>query len=46
MGKFGSVPGGSHGRWTGRHRTGTSEPVLARTSSCGQGQIISKVPMS
>ena len=27
-GKSGSVPWGSHGHWTGRHRTGTSEPVF------------------
>ena len=27
-GKSGSVPWGSHGDWTGRHRTGTSEPTF------------------
>ena len=27
-GKSGSVPWGSHGHWTSRHRTGTSEPVF------------------
>ena len=27
-GKYGSVPWGSHGHWTGRHRTGTSEPIF------------------
>ena len=27
-GKFGSVPWGSHGHWTGRHRTSTSEPIF------------------
>ena len=49
-GKSGSVPWGSHGRWTGRHRTGTSEPVFGEDQkpplSCGKGRIIPKVPMS
>ena len=35
-----------HGRWFGRCRIGTSEPLLARTNSCSFWQIAVQIPMS
>ena len=34
-GNSGSVPWGSHGRWTGRHSTGTSEPAFGEDQLLG-----------